>query len=118
MGNPDLLFDEVDPCQLFGDGMLDLNAGIDFHEVEIALSVEQKFDGSRGIIFGRFDDIDSGLSDLLPQFRSQHGAWSLFDQFLAAALDGAVALSKMDIIAMFIAKNLHFDMARIDDHFF
>ena len=44
--------------------------------------------------------------------------WGLFDQLLAAALDGAVALAEIDVVAVFIADDLDFDVARVHDHLF
>ncbi len=37
---------------------------------------------------------------------------------MASSLDCAIALAEIDVIAMFIADDLHFDMARVDDHLF
>ena len=51
-GNPDLLSDEINPCQLFCDGMLDLDAGIDFHEVKVLILIEQKLDCAGRVVFG------------------------------------------------------------------
>ena len=35
-GDRDLLLDQIDAGHHFGDGMLDLNAGVDLDEVEVA----------------------------------------------------------------------------------
>ncbi len=58
MRNSDLLLDEIDAGQFFGDGMLDLDPGIDFHEVEIALFIEKKFDGADRMVLRGPDDFD------------------------------------------------------------
>jgi len=34
-----LLFNKINPCQLFSHGMLNLNSGIDFHEIEVFLLI-------------------------------------------------------------------------------
>ena len=39
-GDPDLLLDEIDAGNLFGDGMLDLDPRVHLHEIEPALLVQ------------------------------------------------------------------------------
>src|SRR5206468_1312465 len=40
--DPDLLLDDIDAGHHFGDGVLDLNAGIDLDEVEAALAIHEE----------------------------------------------------------------------------
>ena len=55
--DPDLFLDDVDAGDEFGDRVLDLDAGVDFEEEEVALVVEQELEragvgvlhGARGI---------------------------------------------------------------------
>src|SRR5690606_8098381 len=44
-GNADLLTDDVDASNLFGDGVLHLNPGVHLHEVETAVVIKQKLHG-------------------------------------------------------------------------
>ena len=46
-GDADLRAHQIDARHHLGDGMLHLDAGIDFNEVEIALFIHQEFDRSR-----------------------------------------------------------------------
>src|SRR5712672_579773 len=45
-GDGDLKFDEIESDDLLGDGMLDLQACVDFEEIEIEMGVDQKFHGA------------------------------------------------------------------------
>ena len=42
--DPQLLLDQVEARHLLGDGVLDLNAGVHLHEVEVAVGIDQKLD--------------------------------------------------------------------------
>ena len=47
-GNPYLRLDNIDACHLLGDCMFDLNAWIDFDEIErICVGIHQEFNGTR-----------------------------------------------------------------------
>ena len=46
-GDLDLLFDEIDAGDHFGDRMFDLDAGVDLDEVEVVVGIDQKFTGAR-----------------------------------------------------------------------
>ena len=45
-GDEDLEFDEVSAGDFFGDGVFDLDAFVDFEEVEVAFVVDDEFDGA------------------------------------------------------------------------
>ena len=49
-GDAQLQFDEIEPGDRFGDGMLDLQAGIHFHEIEFAVCVEQELERAGALI--------------------------------------------------------------------
>jgi hypothetical protein len=49
-GNADLLIDEIDAGDGFGDRVLDLQAGVHFDEIELAVFVEE-LDGAGAAIF-------------------------------------------------------------------
>ena len=117
-GDAELFLNEVDAGELFGNGMLYLDAGIDFHEVEMASFIQEEFDGANRVVIGGADNVDCALPHFLAKFGRYFGAGGLFDEFLASPLDGAVSLAEVDVIAVFISHHLHFDMAGIDNHFF
>ena len=47
LGNLDLCLYNVDTGNLLGNGVLNLNAGVNLDEVELAVVVEQELDGAR-----------------------------------------------------------------------
>ena len=45
-GDHDLLFDQIDARDHFGDRVFDLNPGVDLDEVEIVVRIDQELTGS------------------------------------------------------------------------
>ena len=117
LGDEDLGADDVDAGDLFGDGMFDLHAGVYFDEVEIAgFHIHQAFDGARAFIVHMGADFAAQFADFGALLLAQIGGGGAFDDLLVAALDRAVALVQMVNVALFIAEDLHFDMAGAQDH--
>ena len=81
------------------------------------LVVEEELDRSGIVVVHRFGDGDGGLAHLCAKFRREDQRGGNFDQFLMAALDGAIPLPQMDDIAVFIAQDLKFNMMRPFDIF-
>src|SRR5690606_36477452 len=54
---------------------------------------------------------DGSLTHGFAAFLGHAGGWGLFDDFLMTALNRAVALEEMDIIALGVGKYLYFDVA-------
>ena len=66
-GDADLRLDQIDPGHAFGDGVLDLNARIDFDEIEFAgVGILQKFDRAGGAIGDRAADFERRLAQIAP----------------------------------------------------
>ena len=110
--NLNLQPDQVQPGHHLRDRMLHLNPRIDLNEIEIAGRRQQKFHRA-GI----------GITDLARQrycrichaaldFRRDRRRRALFNDLLMPPLDRAIALIKMHHVAVMIAKNLHFNVAR------
>ncbi len=68
-GDAQLQFDEIKPGDRLGDGMLDLQAGIHFHEIEFAFCVEQELERAGALISDRLDRGDRDRPHPRPQFR-------------------------------------------------
>ena len=85
--------------------MLHLQAGIDFQEVIGAVGVHQKFHGAGAEILGGPGDPHRGVADLGGQSRGQAGGGDL-DEFLVAALDGAVPGAQVHHVAVGIGQDL------------
>ena len=49
-GDLDLFLHEVDPVSFLGDAMLHLNAGVHFHEIEVAGAVHQELHGAGTLV--------------------------------------------------------------------
>ncbi len=76
--------------------MLDLNAGIDLDEIPLLrINVVEKLDGSRIAIAGRARELHCGVAELAANPRGKIRGRSDLDDFLVAALDGAIAFVKM-----------------------
>ncbi len=97
--------------------MFDLQAGVHFDEVELAV-FPQEFDRARPAIAHVGHGLGDDAAHAVPLFRRNHGGGSFFEHFLVAALERAIALSQMNGIAFTIAEHLKFDMARIAEVFF
>ena len=61
-GDEDLLFDQVHSRDHLGDGMLHLDPGIHFDEVEVVVAVQQEFDGTRVAVAGALGQGDGSLT--------------------------------------------------------
>ena len=90
-GDADLRLDQVDPGHAFGDGVLDLNARIDFDEVELAgVRILEELDGAGGAVAYCAADFERSLAQLEPLRIVEKRRGRPFDHLLIAALNGAV----------------------------
>ena len=105
---------EVDPGHGLGDGMLDLDARVHLQEIELPLLVEQELDGARADIADRLGGADGGRAHARAKFRRDGRGGRFLDDLLMAALDRAIALAHVNDRTVFVAENLHLDMARAD----
>ncbi len=117
-GNGDLEFDEVETGDLLGDGMLDLQARIDLEEIEIEVSVDEKFDGSGVHVAPCACEPHGGIAHFFAQLGSDDGRRGFLDDFLMAALHGAFAFAERDHAAVLICEDLDFDVASLFQKFF
>ncbi len=108
----DLHLDEIDAGDHFGDGMLDLDARVDFDEVEVACLVDDELDGAGVGVAGGLDQPDGRLAHGSARLGREARPRAFFDQLLMPALHGAVALPEMDDVAVLVGEDLHFDVPR------
>ena len=114
LGDEDLRPDDVDVRDGLGDRVLDLDARVDFDEIEVLLIlVGEEFDCAGVDVVDILHDLQRSSADILAQLLRQRPCRCHLDDFLVAALDGAVALIEVDDIAVFIAHDLHFDVLRV-----
>src|SRR5579871_1357919 len=112
LGDEDLAADKIDAGDHFGDRVFDLDARIDLNEVPLAgIGIDQKFDGAGVVIAGGAPETDGGVSQSAADLRGQALGRRDFDNLLVAALHGAVALVKVDDVALAVAENLDFYVA-------
>src|SRR6266481_5860517 len=95
-GDLDLRLDQIDPGHAFGDGVLHLDARVDFDEIELAgVGVLQELDGAGGAIAHRAADLERRLVQLGALRIVEKSRRRAFDHLLVAALHGAIPLMQM-----------------------
>lgn len=88
------------------DRVLDLQAGVHFHEEEFAPGIEQKLHGAGADIADGLRGMYRRLAHGLTQRRGQAGGRGFLDDLLVAALDRAVALVEVQAVAVLVGKHL------------
>ena len=117
-GDTDLAAHQVDAGHQLRDRVLDLNARVDFDEIEFVVLVDQEL-ASAGIeIIGFLDEADRGVANRTADSTRQVRSRRFLDQFLMPPLQGAVAFPQVNEVAVPIAENLHFDVSGTVDVFF
>ena len=106
-----LQIDEIESGDELGHRMLDLQARVHLHEDEIAFG-QQEFDGAGADIADRARRPHGGLAHAHAQLGRDGRRRRLLDDFLVAALDGAVALAEVDDVALRVGEDLDLDVAR------
>ena len=89
-GDPEHLADQVDPGDLLGDRVLDLEPGVDFQERDRAVLAEQELDGPGAGVAGLGADVTGRPVDPVPQPVVQARGRRLLDQLLVPPLQRAV----------------------------
>ncbi|MCY1213453.1 hypothetical protein D9M72_252340 [compost metagenome] len=114
-GNANLPGHQVEAGDGFGDRVLHLQAGVHFHEEEVATLIQQEFHGAGTDVADGLGGAHGGFTHGAAQFRRQAGGGRFFDDFLVAALDGAVALVEVQAVAVAVGEHLDFHVARLED---
>ena len=91
-GDADLLEDEVDIGDHLGDGMLDLDAGVHFDEIEFAVLVEE-FHRADAEIFHLLHRLGDGSADFLARRGIERWRRAFLPDLLMASLQRAIALA-------------------------
>src|SRR5690606_37372439 len=90
---------------------------VHFEEIEIALAINDELDSACRIVADGFGKRDGLFAHGFASCFIKEGRGCFFDDLLIAALDGAFTLAKIDDVAVLIAEDLNFDMARLRDEF-
>ena len=105
--NAKLGLDDVHAGDLFRNGVLDLDAGIDLNEVGLHVgSIDQELDRTSVLVVGTGGQIAGILVQLLAQVIGQGPAGGHLNDLLMTSLDGAIAFVQMDDIAGAVAEDL------------
>ena len=110
-----LFLNDVDARAHLCDGMLHLDAGVHFKEIEVQVLVDEKLHRACVAVTYGLAQLDGGFAQLLASVFSQRRRGRLLDDFLVAALYGTFTLMQMDDVAEVVGEHLHLDMARVLD---
>ena len=110
-GDQELEGHQVQAGDHFRYRVLDLQTGVHFEEIELAVLVNE-LHRPRVDVPARQGETDGGLAHGVGDRTSQAGGGRLFHQFLVASLHGAVARAEMDHVAVVVAEDLYLDVAR------
>ena len=106
-----LPFHEIESRNHLGNGMLDLKPGVHLKKIDVQIRIRDELHGACVLISDGTRRLDRVTGQLFAEGRRQDRARRFLDNFLPPPLGGAIALEKVDDIAMGIAENLHFEMA-------
>ena len=119
LGDEDLGAHDVDAGDDLGDGVLDLDARVDFNEIPVVgFRIEEEFDGARAVVIRFTREPDGGLGDGVAHIGGERYGGRDFDDLLMAALDRTIAFEEVDDVAVPVAEDLHLDVARAADEAF
>ena len=110
--DPQLLVDENRCRHELADQVLDLQAGVQLDEVERAVGPEEELEGAGVRVADRSNRTFDSRLHLLAKLGRHCRRRRLFDQFLMAALDRALALAEGENAAVRVSQHLDLDVAR------
>lgn len=108
---------QIEPGNEFGHRVLDLKAGIHLEKIKILLLIDEKLDGSGIRISGGLPDSNRDLAHPAAHIGIDNWRRRLFDHLLMPPLQRALALSQIYSVSVLVGRDLHFDVAGIDDRF-
>jgi hypothetical protein len=91
--------------------MLDLDPAVDLDEVEVAVAIDEELERPDVLVAGGDDGLDGALVELGAGGVGQRWRGALLEDLLVASLDGAVAVTEVDAMAVAIDRDLDFDVA-------
>ena len=109
-GDEEGRLDDIDSRHFFSDCMFDLDARVDFHEVVLAVLVDEELNGTSTRVLAGHGELESILQDILADAHGMMPGGGNLDQFLMTTLDGAIALPHMDDVALAVADDLDLDV--------
>ena len=116
-GDADLFGDDVNARHPFGHGVLNLDTGVHFDEIELAVFV-QKFERTGAAIADAATGFRAACTEFFDELARNAGGGRLFHNLLITALHGAVAFAQIDGVLEVVREHLNFDVARIFQELF
>ena len=113
LGDAELLAHQVDAGDLFGDRVLDLQAGVDLEERDRAVLADQELAGARAEVADLAQDRLRRLVEEGGLLLGEERRRRLLDELLVATLQRAVARRDDDDVAGGIGEALGLDVARL-----
>ncbi|MNV30070.1 hypothetical protein D3C71_1213240 [compost metagenome] len=114
-GHAQLPFHQVGAGDALGDRVFNLQAGVHFHEEEIAVRRGDELHRAGADVVDRARGIHRGLAHRRAPLGGHAGGGGFFQHLLVTALHRAVALEQVDHVAVTVAEHLDLDMARALD---
>src|SRR6267143_2425436 len=109
-------FDDVHTGHLFGNGVFDLEPRVDFKKEKLfAIGIIEKLHSACRAIVQGSDQALCGFTEPPAHIGPYALSGCLFDDFLVAALRGAIAFAQREHPAKAVAENLYFDVTRLFD---
>ena len=109
-GDLDLGGNNIDAGDLFGDGVLDLDSGVDLNEVVPVLLVDQELCGTGVAVVDRPGELDGIGQDGVAGLDWEILCGSKLDHFLVTSLNRAVTLVQVDHVAVAVTEELDFNV--------
>ncbi len=112
LGDAELLADEVDPGDLLGDRVLDLEPGVHLEEGDGAVAADEELAGAGADVADLPEDRLRALHEEVLLLLAEERRGGLLDELLVAALQRAVAGRHDDDVPVGIGEALRLDVAR------
>ncbi len=112
-GDANLPGNQIESGDGLGDRVLDLQAGIHFHEEEFATGVEQKLHRASTNVADGLRGLHRRFTHGAAQLGGKTGGWGFLDHLLVATLDRAVTLVEVQAVAVLVGEDLDLHMARL-----
>ncbi len=113
-GHGDLPGHQVQPGDALGHRVFDLQPRVHLQKVKAPFAVEQKLDGAGADIVHGARRGHRRRAHLRAQCGRDRRGGRFLEHLLVPTLDRAVALAQVDDVAVLVAEDLDFDMARLD----
>ena len=112
---PELELDQVEPGDRLGDGVLDLEAGVDLEERDRPVVADEELDGAGVLVADVPGERDRAIAQRRTDLGGDPGRGGLLDDLLVPALDRALTLAEVDHVPVGVADDLDLDVAPVGD---